>query len=113
MTEAIGWLSSILLFATISYQVLRQWRSGTSRGVSHWLFVGQLCASTGFLVYSWLIESWVFVVTNVLMMASAVAGLVIVAIHRRREGPSPETEGTGTDERPCAQSISSGRRYSS
>ena len=98
VTEAIGWLSSILLFVTISYQVLRQWRSGTSRGVSRWLFVGQLGASTGFLIYSWLIESWVFVVTNLLMMASAIAGLAIVALHRRREdhGSNPSPRGGDT-----------------
>lgn len=84
-TELIGWASSLVLFATISGQVARQWRAGTSRGVSRWLFVGQLFASSGFLVYSWLIESWVFVVTNALMMVSAALGLGIVAVHRRRE----------------------------
>lgn len=90
VTEIIGWTSSLVLFATITGQVMRQWRSGTSRGVSRWLFIGQLVASTGFLVYSWLIESWVFVVTNALMMASALVGLVIVTLHRRREERSRE-----------------------
>ena len=84
--HVIGWISSVVLFATITWQVVKQWRSGTSHGVSRWLFVGQITASTGFLVYSWLIGNWVFVVTNVLLVASAIAGLVIVAIHRRDDG---------------------------
>jgi len=82
----IGWISSVVLFVTITWQVVNQWRAGTSRGVSRWLFVGQITASTGFLVYSWLIGNWVFVVTNVLLVASAIAGLVIVTIHRRHDG---------------------------
>lgn len=84
--DLIGWTSSVVLFATITWQVVKQWRAGTSRGVSRWLFVGQITASTGFLVYSWLIDNWVFVVTNVLLVASAIAGLVIVHIHSRHEG---------------------------
>lgn len=100
MTELLGWLSSTVLFVTISHQVLRQWRSGTSRGVSHWLFVGQLAASTGFLLYSWLIGSWVFVVTNALMMASAVVGVVIVTLHRQRDERAARTPARAPAGRP-------------
>ena len=38
--DLIGWFASLVLVGTISYQILNQWRSGTSRGVSCWLFVG-------------------------------------------------------------------------
>jgi uncharacterized protein with PQ loop repeat len=82
--EAIGWASSIILIATISKQVFKQWHDGTSEGVSKWLFVGQLAASAGFTVYSWLVHNWVFVVTNGLMMLNALAGYGITMFQKRR-----------------------------
>lgn len=86
MTEAIGWLSSLILLATISKQVWKQWKDESSEGVSRWLFIGQIAASLGFTVYSWLVHNWVFVVTNALMLCSAIAGGVILARNRRRAG---------------------------
>lgn len=86
MQEAIGWLASVTLLVTIGYQVLRQYRSGTSEGVSKWLFVGQIAASAGFTTYSWLVGNWVFIITNALLLVSAIIGLGIVLVHRRREG---------------------------
>jgi MtN3 and saliva related transmembrane protein len=88
MTEVIGWLSSAILVLTISTQVHRQWRSGTSKGVSRWLFIGQFVASTGFCVYSVLVRNWVFIATNGLLAVEALVGLAIVRIHRRREARS-------------------------
>src|SRR5512146_3542879 len=84
MTEALGWLSSLILVVTIAKQVHKQWREGSSRGVSRWLFVGQIAASAGFTAYSWLVRNWVFVVTNGLMLVNALLGLAIVLRHRRR-----------------------------
>jgi MtN3 and saliva related transmembrane protein len=84
MTEAIGWISSVILLMTIGKQVYKQWQEESSEGVSRWLFVGQVAASVGFTVYSWLVGNWVFVVTNFLMLLSALAGLAIVLRHRRR-----------------------------
>ncbi|MFE8605608.1 hypothetical protein [Archangium violaceum] len=84
-SEVIGWFSSFVLVLTIANQVYRQWRSGTSEGVSRWLFVGQITASTGFTFYSVLVDNWVFVVTNALMLLSALVGLAIVVKHRRAE----------------------------
>lgn len=92
VTELLGWLSSAILVATILKQVHKQWREGSSEGVSRWLFVGQIAASTGFTVYSALVGNAVFVVTNAILLASAVTGLVIVLRHRRRArraGTSP------------------------
>lgn len=86
MTDAIGWLSSAVLVFTIGQQVYKQWRDGTSKGVSRWLFVGQMFASAGFTLYSWLVHNWVFVVTNGLMLLSAMLGMAIVIRHARREG---------------------------
>jgi hypothetical protein len=70
---------------TIAKQVYKQWREGSSEGVSKWLFVGQMAASLGFTVYSWLVSNWVFVVTNALMLCNGLLGLLIVLHHRRRE----------------------------
>ena len=84
MTDVIGWLSSIVLVATIGQQVYKQWREGTSQGVSRWLFIGQIFASFGFTLYSALVHNWVFVVTNALMLVSAVVGYAIVREHHRR-----------------------------
>ncbi len=85
MTEAVGWVSSVILVLTIGKQVYKQWREGSSEGVSKWLFVGQISASLGFTVYSWLVSNWVFVVTNAVMLVNGLAGLLIVLHHRRRE----------------------------
>ncbi|WP_437951810.1 hypothetical protein WME98_14275 [Sorangium sp. So ce296] len=93
MVEAIGWISSIILVLTVGKQVHKQWKSKTSEGVSKWLFLGQLAASVGFVVYSWLVENWVFVATNLLMVANALAGALIVYLQRRRGAPRPAGEG--------------------
>ena len=86
MTEAIGWASSVILVITLSKQVYRQWKSGSSEGVSTWLFVGQLAASTGFTIYSLLVRNWVFSVTNGLMVVNGLLGYAITVRHRRRAG---------------------------
>ena len=83
MVEAIGWASSAILVFTIARQVLKQWREGTSEGVSTWLFVGQLAASLGFTIYSVLVKNWVFVVTNALMLVNGLLGYMITLKHRR------------------------------
>ncbi len=84
MIEILGWFSSIVLVFTIGKQVHKQWKAGTSEGVSKWLFVGQLTASAGFTAYSLLIRNWVFVVTNAIMLANALAGFFVVMHHRRK-----------------------------
>ena len=84
-SEAIGWFSSFILVLTIGKQVHKQWKSGSSEGVSKWLFVGQITASTGFTIYSVMVGNWVFVVTNALLLVSALLGILIVYKHRRSE----------------------------
>jgi uncharacterized protein with PQ loop repeat len=85
LVEAVGWISSGILVLTIAKQVYKQWQEGSSEGVSKWLFVGQIAASLGFTIYSWLVNNWVFVVTNSLMLLGGLLGLGIVIHHRRRE----------------------------
>ena len=84
MVEAIGWLSSAILVVTIAQQIYKQRNEGTSKGVSKWLFVGQIAASIGFTIYSLLIHSWVFSITNGLMVLNGLIGYGITVRHRRR-----------------------------
>jgi uncharacterized protein with PQ loop repeat len=86
MTEAIGWVAAAVLLATIGRQVYTQWRDGSSRGLSRWLFIGQITASIGFVVYSWLLANWVFVVTNSLMLVTAGFGQWIYLKNRASRG---------------------------
>ena len=92
MTETIGWISSLILLLTISKQIHKQWQNSSSQGVSKWLFLGQMAASAGFTVYSWMVSNWVFVVTNSLMLLNGLLGLAIVLHHRRRERRRGEPE---------------------
>lgn len=83
--EWIGWLSAVVLLATLGRQVYSQWRSGATQGISRWLFAGQLVASTGFVVYSWLLANWVFVVTNALILLTAVIGQCLYLSNRQTQ----------------------------
>ena len=81
--DLIGWGGATVLLLTLGRQVYTQWRDRSVQGVSRWLFVGQLTASTAFLVYSWLLENWVFVVTNGLLLVTAGVGEWIYLRNRR------------------------------
>ncbi|MDB5761278.1 MAG: hypothetical protein JWQ21_273 [Herminiimonas sp.] len=83
MTDVVGWISAAILVLTISRQVYTQWRTKSSEGVSHWLFIGQVAASTGFVIYSALVENWVFVVANAFILMTAVAGQCIYMRNKR------------------------------
>lgn len=85
MTEVIGWFSSLVLIVTIAKQVYKQWKEGKSEGVSKFLFIGQIAASVGFAVYSYLVGNWVFIFTNSVMVLNAVAGLAINLYLKKRE----------------------------
>jgi len=73
-TEWIGWGSSVVLLSTLIRQVHTQWRTRSTAGVSKWLFIGQLLASTGFTVYSFLLHNWVFASSNIAILLTAVVG---------------------------------------
>jgi len=87
--EIIGYTSSLILLVTIGSQILKQWQSGTSKGVSIWLFIGQLTASVGFTVYSVLTRSTVFTITNAATAVTALIGLSIVLYHRHKNRSAP------------------------
>jgi len=88
MQEIIGWVSSLILVLTIGKQVFKQWQDGVSEGVSLWLFVGQMAASVGFSIYSFMLKNWVFVTTNLLTLLAGLVGLVILIHHRRNPRPA-------------------------
>lgn len=75
--DALGWFASALLIATVSRQVWKQWRERCIDGVSSWLFIGQMATSLAFLAYSWLLDNWIFVVSNGFLFLAAVAGEVL------------------------------------
>lgn len=86
--DLIGWVSSGILLLTLGKQVYKQWRERSVQGVSHWLFIGQLAASVGFVVYSFLVDNWVFVFTNAAILLTAVVGQLIYvrnSAHKKAE----------------------------
>ena len=83
--DAIGWTSSAILLATLWRQIVKQQRE-PGGGVSHWLFAGQSLASLGFVAYSVLLHNWVFIVTNSLILLTAVAGFVLQKRRERQSG---------------------------
>ena len=91
MTEIIGWVSSFILFLTVSRQIYKQWQTGTSEGVSIWLFVGQTAASLGFAVYSWLLWNPVFIFTNSVMVLNGLVGFFISLYLKKNESVAAES----------------------
>jgi MtN3 and saliva related transmembrane protein len=81
--DIVGWLASAILLLTLLRQVRAQWKSGQAQGVSRWLFVGQLTASAGFAVYSWMLDNRVFLITNIALVLTAIAGELIYLRNRR------------------------------
>ncbi len=82
--DAIGWAASAILIATLGRQTWTQWKDPDPRGVSRWLFAGQIAASCGFVAYSWLVHNWVFIVTNTLILVTAIIGQVVFLRARKK-----------------------------
>ena len=87
--DIVGWAASGILLLTLVRQVYSQWKSEQTEGISRWLFIGQITASLGFAVYSWLLHNWVFLVTNIALLATAIAGELIYLRNKRRQRASP------------------------
>jgi len=84
MIEIIGWVSSFVLLLTLIRQVKKQWEDKTSEGLSKWLFIGQLVASVGFTIYSYLVANWVFTFTNGLLTINNVIGIYLYFRYLRK-----------------------------
>jgi MtN3 and saliva related transmembrane protein len=95
MTDVIGWLSMVVLLATICRQVYSQWRSKATSGVSRWLFVGQMGASIGFIYYSYQLHNWIFLFSNFAMLITAIVGEAIYISNRK--GPGSIRHGVRTE----------------
>lgn len=93
--DMVGWISAFILVMTISRQVYTQWRTGSCEGVSKWLFIGQLTASIGFTVYSYLVDNWVFVFANFFIFLTAVAGQFIYMRNKRMSGSAEKKPRAG------------------
>lgn len=93
--DVVGWISTTILVLTLTRQVYTQWRTRSVAGVSKWLFIGQLAASIGFSIYSFMLENWVFVFTNVFLVLTALVGQYVYMRNRRiaerRHAPVPDT----------------------
>jgi MtN3 and saliva related transmembrane protein len=85
LTDLVGWISTFILILTISRQVYTQWRTKSVAGVSRWLFVGQVAASFGFVIYSVLVENWVFVLSNIFILLTALVGQCIYIRNKHRD----------------------------
>jgi uncharacterized protein with PQ loop repeat len=83
----VGWVSTALLLLTLIRQVYKEWKSGSTAGLSKWLFIGQMAASVGFIIYSWLLHNWVFIGSNAAILVVAVVGQTLFA-HNRRHPPN-------------------------
>ena len=81
--DLIGWLASAVLVATLARQIWTQAHDTSAKGVSHWLFVGQIASSIGFIAYSWMLDNRVFIVTNSIILLTAVVGQVVMS-HKRK-----------------------------
>ncbi len=84
--DLLGWAATAVLIATLWRQIWKQWTVDDPEAVSTWLFVGQITASVLFIAYSAATGSLVFVVTNSLILLTAIAGQCLSWIKRRRAG---------------------------
>ena len=82
MTELFGWAASAVLVATIGSQVYKQWHDETSKGVSLWLFAGQIVANALFLTYAAFTGDVIFMVANGLLLVTSLVGLGIKYKHQ-------------------------------
>ncbi len=69
--------------------MVKQWQSSHPEAVSRWLFAGQMTASALFTVYSAMLGSVVFVVTNAMLLLTAVVGQVMACAAAADAGPPP------------------------
>lgn len=88
--DVVGWAASAVLIATLVQQVVKQAADDSARGVSKWLFAGQIAASIGFIAYSAMVDNLVFVLTNTCILLTAIVGQVITS---RKKGAGRSATG--------------------
>jgi MtN3 and saliva related transmembrane protein len=83
--EIIGWASSIILLVTLAAQTRKLYQTRTTKGVSNWLYIGELGASAGFTAYSALLHNAVYIAANALGVVTSLLGLAFFIRNRRVE----------------------------
>ncbi len=87
--DILGRLATFVLVATLVRQMIKQHRAAHPETVSRWLFLGQMSASALFTLYSYLLGSSVFVVTNLLLLGTAITGQFLAWRRRQRSTTPP------------------------
>jgi uncharacterized protein with PQ loop repeat len=82
--DAVGWSASAILVATLLRQIHKQATRGNGQALSRWLFAGQIAASLGFIAYSWMLHNPVFLASNLIILATAIAGQWLYVRNERR-----------------------------
>jgi predicted benzoate:H+ symporter BenE len=82
--DLVGWTASAILVATLVRQVHKQATQGNGCALSRWLFAGQIAASLGFIAYSWMLRNPVFIASNILILATAIAGQWLYVRNERK-----------------------------
>ena len=95
LSLCVGWVSTGILMLTLWIQIYRQYRLGRAEEISPSLFAGQCAASAGFLLYSGLVGSVVFIVSNALILVTALVGELV-----RRYLMGRQTKSSGMQEIP-------------
>jgi MtN3 and saliva related transmembrane protein len=90
--EFLGWASSGVLLLTLMRQVYTQWKTRSTAGVSKWLFLGQLTASLGYTIYSYLLHNWVFLTSNIAILGTALIGEALYLRNRRLKDGGVDNE---------------------
>jgi uncharacterized protein with PQ loop repeat len=89
IATAVGVSSALVLLVTIVAQIIRQIRTPPGKGVSPWLFVGQLFASIGFTAYSVMLKDPIFIATNATLGVAALIGICVSIADRMRARERP------------------------
>lgn len=82
--DLLGWAATAVLIATLSRQIYKQHRAGSVEAVSTWLFVGQMNRIGVVHRLQRPDGSTVFVVTNSLILVTAVVGQILALRRRHR-----------------------------
>ena len=83
LQEIIGWGSALVLLPTFGVQTYRQWHDRHTHvgATSLWFFILAFIGTLGQFVYSWMVNNWVYLALNGVLVVNNAIGLGI-AIHR-------------------------------
>ncbi|WP_437592125.1 hypothetical protein [Sorangium sp. So ce1000] len=87
MKHVVGWISSLLLLVTFGTQTYKQWKGDEGKSEKYTLifFVAAIAGTAGNLIYSVLVNNWVFTALNAALVVNNAIGLWIAVHHRKRK----------------------------